>query len=145
MLYGRGFRVNDFVDEDVSINSDGNVLNEANPDLKWVDTDLLSSESDRDVIPNEDVSDVDEELRSFRDERRNKRNPNLRRKKSSLKKYQPNARVTREVTASHTSDSGSDSRQPDDGPSLVPSRSGPFSLRARELATDCQASDSPSW
>ncbi|MCD9558442.1 hypothetical protein HAX54_015816 [Datura stramonium] len=44
---------------------------------------LNSCESDKDTIPDEDGSDVDEELRSFRAKRRNKRNPNPRRKKGS--------------------------------------------------------------
>ncbi|MCD7464070.1 hypothetical protein HAX54_052000 [Datura stramonium] len=64
---------NDSVDENVSINSEENMDNGANPDLNEADTNMSSSDSDRDVIINEDDSDVDEELRSFRAERRNKR------------------------------------------------------------------------
>ncbi|MCD9646722.1 hypothetical protein HAX54_036876 [Datura stramonium] len=73
-----GPECNDSID-DVGINSDGNVENGLNPDF-------LSSESDN-VIRDEDGSDVDEELRSFRIEWRNKRNPNPRREKKSLNKY----------------------------------------------------------
>ncbi|MCD7447007.1 hypothetical protein HAX54_021640 [Datura stramonium] len=79
----RGTECNDSIDEDVGINSDRNVENGCNPDLNGADTDLLSSESDN-AIPDEYSSDVDQELRSFRAERRNKRNPNPRRKKRLL-------------------------------------------------------------
>ncbi|MCD7471318.1 hypothetical protein HAX54_011659, partial [Datura stramonium] len=57
---------NDSVDEDVGINSDGNIKNEANLNFERVDTDMSISQSNRDVIPDEDDSDVDEELRFFR-------------------------------------------------------------------------------
>ncbi|KAK6804325.1 hypothetical protein RDI58_002109 [Solanum bulbocastanum] len=71
-----------------------------NSDLNGVDTELLggdtnqneaeldlpSSDTDVDAIPDKDDSDVDEELRSLRAERRNKRNPNLRKKKDREKK-----------------------------------------------------------
>ncbi|KAH0644946.1 hypothetical protein KY284_032830 [Solanum tuberosum] len=46
-----------------------------------VESYLPSSDTDVDVIPDEDDSYVDEELRSLRAERRNKRNHNLRKKK----------------------------------------------------------------
>ncbi|KAK4716323.1 hypothetical protein R3W88_014661 [Solanum pinnatisectum] len=46
------------------------------------ESDLPSSDTNVDAIPNEDDSDVDKELRSLRAERRNKRNPNLRKKKT---------------------------------------------------------------
>ncbi|KAH0676556.1 hypothetical protein KY285_024357 [Solanum tuberosum] len=87
----------DPVDESVGINTEGTVENDS--DLNGVDTelpggdtnqnevesDLPSSVTDVDVIPDEDDSDVDEELRSLRAERRNKRNPNLRKKKTITK------------------------------------------------------------
>ncbi|WMV45033.1 hypothetical protein MTR67_038418 [Solanum verrucosum] len=77
----------DPVDESVGINTEGTVDNDSY--LNGVDTklpggdtnqneaesDLPSSDTDVDVIP-----DVDEELRSLRAERRNKRNPKLRKK-----------------------------------------------------------------
>ncbi|WMV07235.1 hypothetical protein MTR67_000620 [Solanum verrucosum] len=94
----------DTVDESVGINTEGTVENDS--DLNGVDTelpggdtnqneaesDLPSSDIDVDVIPDEDDSDVDEELRSLRAERRNKRNPNLRKKKDREKKT-----ITKEV------------------------------------------------
>uniref|UniRef100_M1CP88 Transposon MuDR mudrA n=1 Tax=Solanum tuberosum TaxID=4113 RepID=M1CP88_SOLTU len=87
----------DPVDESVGINTEGTVENDS--DLNGVDTelpggdtnqnevesDLPSSDTDVDVIPDEDDSDVDEELRSLRAERRNKRNPNFRKKKTITK------------------------------------------------------------
>ncbi|KAH0736687.1 hypothetical protein KY290_011390 [Solanum tuberosum] len=94
----------DTVDESVGINTEGTVENDS--DLNGVDTelprgdtnqneaesDLPSSDTDVDVIPDEDDSDVDEELRSLRAERRNKRNPNLRKKRDREKKT-----ITKEV------------------------------------------------
>ncbi|KAH0682217.1 hypothetical protein KY289_019969 [Solanum tuberosum] len=94
----------DPVDESVGINTEGTVENDL--DLNGVDTelpggdtnqnevesDLPSSDTDVDVIPDEDDSDVDEELRSLRAERRNKRNPNLRKKRDREKKT-----ITKEV------------------------------------------------
>ncbi|KAH0673642.1 hypothetical protein KY290_026799 [Solanum tuberosum] len=94
----------DPVDESVGINTEGTVENDS--DLNGVDTelpggdtnqneaesDLPSSDTDVDVIPDEDDSDVDEELRSLRAERRNKRNPNLRQKRDREKKT-----ITKEV------------------------------------------------
>ncbi|KAH0653256.1 hypothetical protein KY289_030934 [Solanum tuberosum] len=94
----------DPVDESVGINTEGTVENDL--DLNGVDTklpggdtnqnevelDLPSSDTDVDVIPDEDDSDVDEELRSLRAERRNKRNPNLRKKRDREKKI-----ITKEV------------------------------------------------
>ncbi|MCD9560385.1 hypothetical protein HAX54_019013 [Datura stramonium] len=79
-----GPKCNDSIDEDVGINNDGNVENKANPCLNGVDTDLPSNESDRYAIPGEDDSDLHEELRSFRGERRNKRNLNPRSRKRVL-------------------------------------------------------------
>ncbi|MCD9640485.1 hypothetical protein HAX54_025823 [Datura stramonium] len=85
----KGLECNDYVDEDIGINSDGNVVNGANfLDLNGVDTDLPSSESDRDVIPGENGSNVDEELRSSMVKRRNKRIIILGGKKGFPKKYQ---------------------------------------------------------
>ncbi|MCD9642145.1 hypothetical protein HAX54_028813 [Datura stramonium] len=55
-------------------------MNGSSPNLNGADINLLSSESDN-AIPDEDGLDVDEELRFFRAKRRNKRNPNPRRKK----------------------------------------------------------------
>ncbi|KAK6782306.1 hypothetical protein RDI58_020102 [Solanum bulbocastanum] len=92
------------VDESVGINTEGTVENDS--DLNEVDTKLLegdtnqneaesylpSSDTDVDAIPDEDDSDVDEELRSFRAERRNKRNSNLRKKRDREKKT-----ITKEV------------------------------------------------
>ncbi|KAK6795283.1 hypothetical protein RDI58_008736 [Solanum bulbocastanum] len=78
------------IDESVGINTEGTVendsyLNEVDTELSGGDTnqneaesDLPSSDTDVDAIPNEDDSDVDEELRSLRAERRNKINPNLK-------------------------------------------------------------------
>ncbi|KAH0700994.1 hypothetical protein KY284_015209 [Solanum tuberosum] len=94
----------DPVDESVGINTEGTVENDS--DLNGVDTelpggdtnqnevesDLPSNDTDVDVIPDEDDSDVDEELRSLRTERRNKRNPNLRQKRDREKKT-----ITKEV------------------------------------------------
>ncbi|KAG5620469.1 hypothetical protein H5410_005687 [Solanum commersonii] len=94
----------DPVDESVDINTEGTVENDL--DLNGVDTelpggdtnqneaelDLSSSDPDVDAIPDEDDSDVDEELRSLRAERRNKRNPNLRKKRDGEKKT-----ITKEV------------------------------------------------
>ncbi|KAG5580889.1 hypothetical protein H5410_051516 [Solanum commersonii] len=88
----------DPVDESVGINTEGTVENDS--DLNGVDTELLggdtnqnedesdlpSNDTDVDAIPDEDDSDVDEELRSLRAERRNKRNPNLRKKRDREKK-----------------------------------------------------------
>ncbi|KAG5568403.1 hypothetical protein H5410_064584 [Solanum commersonii] len=88
----------DPVDESVGINTKGTVendsdLNEVDTELPGGDTnqnkaesDLPSSDTDVDVIPDEDDLDVDEELRSLRAERRNKRNPNLRKKRDKEKK-----------------------------------------------------------
>ncbi|KAH0712173.1 hypothetical protein KY289_008132 [Solanum tuberosum] len=53
---------------------------------------LHSSDTDVDAIPDEDDSDVDEELRSLRAKRRNKRHPNLRKKRDRKKKT-----ITKEV------------------------------------------------
>ncbi|MCD7465285.1 hypothetical protein HAX54_000974 [Datura stramonium] len=53
--------------------------------------------------------------------------------------------MTEGMTARHTTDGGVDSCHPVNGPSPVPSRSGPFSFRVIELATDYQASDGSSW
>ncbi|KAH0651715.1 hypothetical protein KY284_031627 [Solanum tuberosum] len=94
----------DIVDESVGINTEGTVENDSN--LNGVDTelpggntnqneaesDLPSSDTDVDVISDEVDSDVDEELRSLRAERRNKRNPNLRKKRDKEKKT-----ITKEV------------------------------------------------
>ncbi|WMV26829.1 hypothetical protein MTR67_020214 [Solanum verrucosum] len=94
----------DPIDESVGINTEGTVendsdLNEVDTELHGGDTnqneaesDLPSSDTDLDVIPDEDDSDVDEELRSLRAERRNKRNPNLRKKRDREKKT-----ITKEV------------------------------------------------
>ncbi|KAK6787939.1 hypothetical protein RDI58_016464 [Solanum bulbocastanum] len=60
----------DPVDKSVGINTKGTVENDS--DLNRVDTELPGDEDD---------SDVDEELRSLRAERRNKTNPNLKKKK----------------------------------------------------------------
>ncbi|MCD9558755.1 hypothetical protein HAX54_016337 [Datura stramonium] len=46
--------------------------------------------------------------------------------------------------ARHTSNGESDGRQPSDRPSLVPSRSSPFSLWATEVTMECQVNDGPS-
>ncbi|KAH0644125.1 hypothetical protein KY284_032009 [Solanum tuberosum] len=84
----------DHVDESVCINTEGTVENDS--DLNGVDTELPggdtnqnetesylpSSDTDVNAIPDEDDSDADEELRSLRAERKNKRNPNLRKKKT---------------------------------------------------------------
>ncbi|KAK6789930.1 hypothetical protein RDI58_013730 [Solanum bulbocastanum] len=92
------------VDEYVGINTEGTVENDS--DLNEVDTELPggdtiqneaesylpSSDTDVDAIPDEDDSDVDEELRSLRAERRKKRNPNLRKKRDREKKT-----ITKEV------------------------------------------------
>ncbi|KAG5576178.1 hypothetical protein H5410_056312 [Solanum commersonii] len=51
-----------------------------------------SSDIDVDAIPDEDDSDVDEELRSLRAKMRNKINPNLRKKRDRKKKT-----ITKEV------------------------------------------------
>ncbi|MCD9560401.1 hypothetical protein HAX54_019074, partial [Datura stramonium] len=56
----------------------------------------------------------------------------------------PGTGVIGEVKDRHTYDDGPDGRQPGNGPSLVPSRSSPFSLWAIEVSKDRQASDSPS-
>ncbi|KAK6773899.1 hypothetical protein RDI58_029138 [Solanum bulbocastanum] len=84
----------DPVDESMGINIEETVendsdLNEVDTELPGGDTnqnkaesDLPSSDTNVDVIPDEDGSDVNEELRSLRAERRNKRNPNLRKKKT---------------------------------------------------------------
>ncbi|KAK6782024.1 hypothetical protein RDI58_019820 [Solanum bulbocastanum] len=69
------------VDESMGINTEGIVENDS--DLNEVDTELPGDEDD---------SDVDEELRSLRAERRNKRNPNLRKKRDREKK-----KITKEV------------------------------------------------
>ncbi|KAK4716836.1 hypothetical protein R3W88_015174 [Solanum pinnatisectum] len=88
----------DPVDESVGINTKGTVENDS--DLNGVDTelpgdetnqneaesDLPSSDTDVDDIPDEDDSDVDEELRSLMAERRNKINTNLRKKRDREKK-----------------------------------------------------------
>ncbi|KAH0662557.1 hypothetical protein KY284_027488 [Solanum tuberosum] len=68
----------DPVDESVELPGGDTNQNEA-------ESDLPSSDTDVDVIPDEDDSDVDEELRSLRTERRNKRNPNLRKKRDRKK------------------------------------------------------------
>ncbi|KAK6777528.1 hypothetical protein RDI58_024245 [Solanum bulbocastanum] len=60
------------IDEFVGINTEGTVENDL--DLNGVDTELPGDEDD---------SDIDEELRSLRAERRNKRNPNLKKKKTT--------------------------------------------------------------
>ncbi|MCE3050782.1 hypothetical protein HAX54_048141, partial [Datura stramonium] len=52
----------------------------------------------------------------------------------------PGARVMGEVTTRHTFDGGSNGRQPDDGPSLGPSRSSPFSSWATEVLMNRQMS-----
>ncbi|KAK6776159.1 hypothetical protein RDI58_027160 [Solanum bulbocastanum] len=92
------------VDEYVGINTEGTVendsyLNEVDTELPGGDTIqneaesyLPSSDTDVDAIPDEDDSDVDEELRSLRAERRKKRNPNLRKKRDREKKT-----ITKEV------------------------------------------------
>ncbi|MCE3051359.1 hypothetical protein HAX54_049599, partial [Datura stramonium] len=46
--------------------------------------------------------------------------------------------------ALHTFKGGCDGRQPGDGPSLVPSRSSPFSLWVTEVPMDHQDCDGPS-
>ncbi|KAK4724557.1 hypothetical protein R3W88_027336 [Solanum pinnatisectum] len=88
----------------MGINNEGTVENDS--DLNEVDTELPggdtnqneaesylpSSDTDVDAIPDEDDSDVDEELRSLRAKRRNKRNPNLRKKRDREKKT-----ITKEV------------------------------------------------
>ncbi|KAH0669364.1 hypothetical protein KY285_023522 [Solanum tuberosum] len=70
----------DPVDKSVGINTEGTVENDL--DLNGVDTELPG---------NEDDSDVDKELRSLMAERRNKRNPNLR------KKTNPNPRKRKTI------------------------------------------------
>ncbi|KAK6779807.1 hypothetical protein RDI58_021991 [Solanum bulbocastanum] len=91
----------DPVDISVGIYTDGSVenddvsyLNEDYSDLNVIDKDLLGADTDQteadtdlpssdtnvNVIPDEDDSSVDEELRCFMAKRRNKRNPNLRKK-----------------------------------------------------------------
>ncbi|KAH0666225.1 hypothetical protein KY285_027431 [Solanum tuberosum] len=94
----------DPVDEFVGINTEGTMendsdLNEVDTELHGGDTnqnevesDMSNSDTDVDDIPDEDDSDVDEELRSLRDERRNKRNLNLRKKRDRKKKI-----ITKEV------------------------------------------------
>ncbi|KAK6791841.1 hypothetical protein RDI58_010922 [Solanum bulbocastanum] len=86
------------VDESMGINTEGTMENDS--DLNEVDTELPggdtnqneaesylpSSDTDVDAIPNEDDSDVDEELRSLRAEKRNKKNPNPRKKRDREKK-----------------------------------------------------------
>ncbi|MCD9642977.1 hypothetical protein HAX54_030075, partial [Datura stramonium] len=52
--------------------------------------------------------------------------------------------VTEELTSLHSSDGGLDGRHLDDGQSLAPLRSSPFSLWAMEVPTDREVSDSPS-
>ncbi|KAK6784626.1 hypothetical protein RDI58_018081 [Solanum bulbocastanum] len=92
------------VDEYVGINTEETVEN--NSDLNEVDTELPggdtnqseaeshlpNSDTDVDAIPDEDDSNVDKELRSLRAERKNKRNPNLRKKRDREKKT-----ITKEV------------------------------------------------
>ncbi|KAK4735589.1 hypothetical protein R3W88_009850 [Solanum pinnatisectum] len=94
----------DPVDEYVGINTEGTVendsdLNEVDIELPGGDTNqneaesyLPSSDTDVYAIPDEDDSDVDEELRSLRVERRNKRNHNLRKKRDREKNI-----ITKEV------------------------------------------------
>ncbi|KAH0635657.1 hypothetical protein KY289_035572 [Solanum tuberosum] len=94
----------DPVGESVGINTEETVendsdLNEVDTELPGGDTnqdeaesDLPSSDTYVDAIPDEDDSDVDEELRSLRAERRNKKNLNLRKKRDREKKT-----ITKEV------------------------------------------------
>ncbi|KAK6790545.1 hypothetical protein RDI58_009626 [Solanum bulbocastanum] len=100
----KGFNCEDNNELVQVINTEGTVENDS--DLNGVDTELpggdtnqngaesylSSSDTDVDAIPDEDDSDVDEELRSLRAERRNKRNPNLRKKRDREKNT-----ITKEV------------------------------------------------
>ncbi|MCD7456765.1 hypothetical protein HAX54_033003 [Datura stramonium] len=52
--------------------------------------------------------------------------------------------ATEELTFCHSSNGGLDIYHQDDGPSLAPSRSNPFSLWETEVPMDHQVSDGPS-
>ncbi|MCE3051593.1 hypothetical protein HAX54_050291, partial [Datura stramonium] len=58
--------------------------------------------------------------------------------------FRLSAGVIEEVASHHSSDGGVSTHQSYEKPSLIPSRSGPFSLKAVKVPRDRQVSDGPS-
>ncbi|KAK4715500.1 hypothetical protein R3W88_013838 [Solanum pinnatisectum] len=81
-----GINTEKTVENDSDLNGADTELHGGNTNQNEAESDLPNSDTDVDAIPDEDDSDVDEELRSLMTERRNKRSPNLRKKRDREKK-----------------------------------------------------------